>query len=177
MYHLLRESDSGKLLPLRWCRAIKALAGLLVGNSDSWSGGTNGLGDWWGGGDRGRSHGRSGSVEAWGANFDGDALLVSTKATVLIGSNTDSLLLSDALWVLSGSLPLSEVNSFEDGDGTLDGEGSVLCLDGEGGVSSLSAFAAVSLADLVVLSVGNGSQLGDLSGLSVLLIALWKTST
>ncbi len=44
-------------------------------------------------------------------------------------------------------------------------------------MSSLSAFAAVGLADLVVLRVGDGSQLGDLSGLSVLLIALRETST
>jgi len=40
----------------------------------------------------------------------------------------------------------------------LDGEGSVLSLDGEGGMSSLSAFAAVGLADLVELSIGNSGE-------------------
>jgi len=59
----------------------------------------------------------------------------------------------------------------------LDGEGSVLGLDGEGSMSSLSAFTAVGLADLVVLGVGDGSQLGDLSGLSVLLVSLGETGT
>ncbi len=149
----------------------------LAGNSGSWLDSTNGLGDGGGGGDGGRSHGGSGGVEAWGANLDGDALLISTEATVLVGSNADSLLLGNALGVLSGSLSLGEVNSLEDGDGTLDGEGSVLGLDCEGGVSSLSALAAVSLADLVVLSVGDGSQLGDLSGFGVLLVALGETGT
>jgi len=120
---------------------------------------------------------RSGSIEAWGANFDGNALLISTEATVLIVGNTDSLLLWDALGVLSGSLSLSEVNSFKDRDGTLDGKGSVLCLNGEGGMGSLSAFAAVGLADLIVLSVRGSSQLLDLSGFNVLLVALAETGT
>ena len=151
--------------------------GWLIGNSDSWLGGTNGLGDGGSGRSGGRSHGGSGGVEAWGANLDGDALLVSTEATVLVGSNADGLFLGNALGVLSGSLSLGEVNSLEAGDGTLDGEGSVLSLDGAGGVSSLSALAAVGLADLVVLSVGNGSQLGDLSGFGVLLVALGEAGT
>jgi hypothetical protein len=59
----------------------------------------------------------------------------------------------------------------------LDGKGSVLCLDGEGGMGSLSAFAAVGLADLIVLSVGGSSQLLDLSGFNVLLVALAETGT
>ena len=41
-------------------------------------------------------------------------LLLSTKATVLVGGNTDSLLLGNALGVLSGSLSLGEVSSLED---------------------------------------------------------------
>ena len=59
----------------------------------------------------------------------------------------------------------------------MDGEGSVLGLDGEGSMSSLSAFAAGGLADLVVLSVGDGSQLLNLSGFNVLLISLAETGT
>jgi len=59
----------------------------------------------------------------------------------------------------------------------LDGEGSVLGLNGEGGMSSLSAFAAGGLADLVVLGVGDGSQLLDLSGFNVLLVALAETGS
>ena len=120
--------------------------------------------------------GGSRGIEAWGANFNGDALLLSTEATVLIVGNADSLFLWDALGVLSRSLSLSEVNSLEDRDGTLDGEGSVLGLDGEGSMSSLSAFAAVCLANLIVFSVGGGSQLGDLSGFNVLLVALAESS-
>lgn len=121
--------------------------------------------------------GGSGSVEAWWANLNSDALLLSTESTVLVVGHADSLLLGDALGVLGGSLSLSEVNSLEDRDGTLDGEGSVLGLDCEGGVSSLSAFAAVGLADLVVLSVGGGSQLLNLSGFDVLLVALAEAGT
>jgi hypothetical protein len=44
-------------------------------------------------------------------------------------------------------------------------------------MSSLSAFAAGGLADLVVLSVGDGSQLLNLSGFNVLLISLAETGT
>ena len=111
------------------------------------------------------------------ASLDSDALLFSTEATVLVGSDADGVLLGVALGVLSGSLSLGEVDSLEDGDGTLDGEGSVLSLDGEGGVSSLSALAAVGLADLVVLNVGDGVEFGDLAGFSVLLVALGDTGT
>ena len=111
------------------------------------------------------------------ASLDSDALLFSTEATVLVGSDADGVLLGVALGVLSGSLSLGEVDSLEDGDGTLDGEGSVLSLDGESGVSSLSALAAVGLADLVVLNVGDGVEFGDLAGFSVLLVALGDTST
>ena len=49
-------------------------------------------------------------------------------------------------------------------------------MDGKGGVSSFSAFAAVGLADLVVLGIGGGSQLLDLSGFNVLLVALAESS-
>ena len=146
----------------------------------SWSLSSNGgfdcgyLGRW---GSSASLDSRSGSIEAWGANFDGNALLVSTEATVLIVGNTDSLFLWDALGDLSGSLSLSEINSFKDRDGTLDGKGSILCLDGEGSMGSLSAFTAVGLADLIVFSVGGSSQLLDLSSLNVLLVALAETGT
>ena len=87
------------------------------------------------------------------------------------------MLLGEALGNFSSSFSLSEVDSLEDRDGTLDGEGSVLGLNGEGGVGSLSAFAAVGLADLVVLGVGDGSELTHLGGFSVLLVALADTGT
>jgi hypothetical protein len=54
----------------------------------------------------------------------------------------------------------------------LDGECSVLGLDGKCGMSSFSAFAAICLANLVVLSIGGGSQLLNLGGFNVLLVAL-----
>ena len=117
------------------------------------------------------------SIEAWWANFNCDALLISTETTVLIVGNADSLLLWYTLGVLSRSLSLSEVNSLEDRDGTLNGESSVLGLDGKSGMSSFGAFAAVCLANLVVLSVGGGSQLLNLSGFNMLLVALAKSST
>lgn len=44
-------------------------------------------------------------------------------------------------------------------------------------MSRLSAFAAVCLADLVVLGIGNGVELSNLAGFSVLLVALRNTST
>jgi hypothetical protein len=103
--------------------------------------------------------------------------LFSTEATVLIGSNANGVFLGEALGVLGSSFSLGEVNSLEDGYGTLDGEGSVLGLDGEGGMSRLSAFAAVGLADLVVLGVRDGVELGNLAGFSVLLVALRDTCT
>ena len=59
----------------------------------------------------------------------------------------------------------------------MNGECPVLGLDGKSGVSSFSAFAAVCLANLVVLSVGAGSQLLNLSGFNVLLVALAETGT
>ena len=115
--------------------------------------------------------------ELRGASLDGNALLLSTEATIGVGSNANGVLLGEALGVLGSSLSLSEVNSLEDGDGTLDGEGSVLGLDGKGSVSGLSALAAVGLADLVVLGVGDGVELSDLAGFGVLLVALGDTST
>jgi hypothetical protein len=115
--------------------------------------------------------------EFGGASLDGNALLLSTEATIGVGSNANGVLLGEALGVLGSSLSLSEVDSLEDGDGTLDGEGSVLGLDGEGGMSRLSAFAAVGLADLVELGVGDGVKLGHLAGFGVLLVALRDTST
>jgi len=111
------------------------------------------------------------------ASLDGNALLLSTEATVGVGGDANGVLLGEALGVLGSSLSLGEVNSLEDGDGTLDGEGSVLGLDGEGGVSGLSAFAAVGLADLVELGVGDGVKLGHLAGFGVLLVALRDTGT
>jgi hypothetical protein len=59
----------------------------------------------------------------------------------------------------------------------LDGECSVLGLNGKSGMCSFSAFAAICLANLVVLSVGGGSQLLNLSGFNVLLVALAETGT
>ncbi len=59
----------------------------------------------------------------------------------------------------------------------MNGECSVLGLDGKSGVSSFSAFAAVCLANLIVLSVGGGSQLLNLSGFNVLLVALAESGT
>jgi hypothetical protein len=44
-------------------------------------------------------------------------------------------------------------------------------------MSRLSAFAAVGLADLVELGVGNGVELGNLAGFGVLLVALRNTCT
>ena len=44
-------------------------------------------------------------------------------------------------------------------------------------MSSFSAFAAVGLADLVELGVGDGLELLRLGGLSVLLVALGNTGT
>jgi hypothetical protein len=44
-------------------------------------------------------------------------------------------------------------------------------------VSRLSAFAAVGLADLVELGVGDGVKLGHLAGFGVLLVALRDTGT
>ena len=111
------------------------------------------------------------------ASLDGNALLFSTEATVGVSSNANSVFLGEALGVLGSSLSLGEVDSLEDGDGTLDGESSVLGLDGEGGMSGLSAFAAVGLADLVELGVGDGVELGNLAGFGVLLVALRDTST
>jgi len=111
------------------------------------------------------------------ASLDGNALLLSTEATVGVGGDANGVLLGEALGVLGSSLSLGEVNSLEDGDGTLDGEGPVLGLDGEGGVSGLSAFAAVGLADLVELGVGDGVKLGHLAGFGVLLVALRDTGT
>jgi hypothetical protein len=115
--------------------------------------------------------------ELRGASLDGNALLLSTEATIGVGSNANGVLLSEAFGVLGSSLSLSEVNSLEDGDGTLDSEGSVLGLDGEGGMSRLSAFAAVSLANLVELGVGDGVKLSHLAGFGVLLVALRDTGT
>ena len=103
--------------------------------------------------------------------------MLTTEATVGVGSNANSVLLSEALGVLGSSLSLGEVDSLEDGDGTLDGEGSVLGLDCEGGMSGLSAFAAVGLADLVELGVWDGIELGNLAGFGVLLVALGDTGT
>ena len=111
------------------------------------------------------------------ASLDGNALLLSTEATVGVGGDANGVLLGEALGVLGSSLSLSEVDSLEDGDGTLDGEGSVLGLDGEGGVSRLSAFAAVGLVDLIELGDGDGVKLGHLAGFGVLLVALRDTGT
>jgi hypothetical protein len=44
-------------------------------------------------------------------------------------------------------------------------------------MSRLSAFAAVGLADLVELGVGDGVKLGHLAGFGVLLVALRDTGT
>ena len=115
--------------------------------------------------------------ELRGASLDGNALLLGAEATIGVGSNANGVLLGEALGVLGSSFSLSEVDSLEDGDGTLDGEGSVLGLDGEGGVSRLSAFAAVGLADLVELGVGDGVKLGHLAGFGVLLVALRDAGT
>jgi len=103
--------------------------------------------------------------------------LFSTEATVGVGGNAYGVLLGNALGVLSSSFSLGNVNSLEDRDRSLDVEGSVLGLDGESSVCRFSAFAAVGLADLVVLGVGDGIELSNLAGFSVLLVALRDTST
>ena len=118
-----------------------------------------------------------GSREGRRASLNGNALLFSTEATVGVGGNANGVLLGNTLAVLSSSLSFGDVNSLEDGDGSLNVEGSVLGLDGEGSVCGFSAFAAVGLADLVVLGVGDGIELGNLAGFSVLLVALRDTST
>jgi len=112
----------------------------------------------------------------WASN-DGDALGGSTESTVLVVSDANSVLLGEALWVLGSSFSLGEVNSLKNVDGTLDGEGSVLSLDGEGGMSSLSAFAAVGLADLVELSIGNSGEWLNLCHFTSLFEALALTGT
>ncbi len=129
-----------------------------------------------GGGSSGDLSGE-GSFKGRRARGNGNALLISTEATVGVGGDANGVLLSEALGVLGSSFSFGEVDSLEDGDGALDLEGSVLGLDGEGGVSGLSALAAVGLADLVVLGVGDGVELGHLAGFGVLLVALGDTGT
>ena len=90
-----------------------------------------------------------------GAYGNSCAFLSSSKATVGISGNTDSLFLSEALGVLGGSFSLGKVDSLKYRDSTLNCEGSVLCLNGEGSMSSLSAFAAVCLTDLIESSIRN----------------------
>ena len=76
-------------------------------------------------------------------------MLPTSEATIGVVVNANGVLLGEALGDLGSSFSLSEVDSLEDGDGTLDNQGPVLGLDGEGGVSRLSAFSAVGLADLL----------------------------
>jgi hypothetical protein len=102
---------------------------------------------------------------------------LSTESTVLVSGDANSVLLGKALRVLGSSFSLGEVDSLKNVDGTLDCEGSVLGLNSEGGMSSLSAFAAVSLADLVELSVGNSRECLNLCHFSSLLEALALSST
>jgi hypothetical protein len=131
------------------------------------------LDDW----DRGGFDDWGRGFKSRGASLNGNASLFSTETTVLIGSNADSLFLSEALRVLSSSLSLGEVDSLKNRYGTLNSECSVLCLNCKSGVCCLSAFAAVSLANLIELSVRDGIELGNLAGFSVLLVALADTGT
>jgi hypothetical protein len=101
----------------------------------------------------------------WGREFGGGQTRIvtqccpSARANIGVEINANSVLLGEALGFIGSSFSHSEVGSLEDGDGTLDIEGSVLSLNGEGGVSRLSAFAAVCLADLVEMGVGDGVKL------------------
>jgi hypothetical protein len=160
---LLSLKSIGQQLSLRMRRCSESRLSTDSGASD--------------GGCLGSDLGGEGSFKGGRASLDGNALLLSTEATVGVGGDANGVLLGEALGVLGSSLSLGEVNSLEDGDGSLDLEGSVLGLDGEGGVSGLSAFAAVGLADLVVLGVGDGAELSNLAGFGVLLVALGDTGT
>ena len=119
----------------------------------------------------------SGGLESRRASLNGNALLISTEATVGVGGNAYGVLLGNALGILSSSFSLGNIYSLEYRDRSLDVEGSVLGLDGKGSVCRFSAFAAVGLADLIVLSIRDGIELGNLASFSVLLVALRDTST
>jgi hypothetical protein len=109
-----------------------------------------------------------GAAKIGWAHGEFDALGGGAKAAVLVGGDADCVFLRAALRVLCGSLPLGEVHALEDGDGSADGEGSVLGLNSEGGMGRLSALAAVGLADLVELHIRLRCELRDLSCLCAL---------
>ena len=116
-----------------------------------------------------------------------NALGCSAETSVLVVGDTYCVFLGVALRVISSSFSLGDVNSFEDShhhnlcnhiwwnliygvrDGTLDGEGSVLGLDCEWSMCCLGAFAAICLANLIVLSIWGGCQWAHLCCLSSLL--------
>ena len=111
------------------------------------------------------------------AHWEGDAWWGRAETTVLVVCNNNGISLGVADCLLSSSFSLGEVHSFKDRDGSLDGESSVLGLDGEGSMCWLSAFAAVGLLEFAELGVGNSRQRLNLSCFSELLEALTLSGT
>jgi hypothetical protein len=82
-------------------------------------------------------------------------LLFGTKSTLGVVGLADGLLLGDSLAVLSGLTSFDSAESLKHGDRSLNHEGSVLGLILVRSMSLLLACAAVGLADLRVLGVGD----------------------
>lgn len=97
-------------------------------------------------------------VKAWWAHFEDNTFLRCTETAVLVVGNANSVFLRLALGFFGSSLSLGENNSLSHVDLTVDAEGSVLCLELNRGMGSLSTLAAVGLANLVELCVGNSRQ-------------------
>lgn len=117
------------------------------------------------------------TANTWWAEFDSNALGGLTDTTVLVVGDAHGVLLGNALRVLGSAFSLSEGDFLADFDGSGNVEDSGLDLSGEGSMSSLSTLAALGLACLVELGVGNGSEGGQLGDLSLLLEALAHTAT
>lgn len=121
--------------------------------------------------------GTDASANTGWAELDLNALGSGTDSTVLVVGDAYSVLLGNALRVLGSAFSLSEGDFLADFDGSGNVEDSGLDLSGEGSMSSLSTLAALGLACLVELGVGNGSEGGQLGDLSLLLEALAHTAT